>query len=299
MTTMTLPGLATLDQWFGTDHGLVGPASSRSKLAPPRGPPPADSARAENTSTYLKRYGYQVKEDEDNWTVPLTSGLNSETPQVTFRVPGHCNGGVYYIIECLLTPPGETQAVFAWTLIKKLTELREELHDEIKVGLGTKYPEFFGKTPFARKLGPPGTTTRLTNWFAALAMCMNEGGCLPSQVELALRFLETPEPPTQRAEATSPTNQELPNPPVQAQASLDAVRRFEPEPSEIADSNYLETGSDDGERRDAGPISFAAPVPQQVSEEKSPAAEAEPAAAEETVAEPPSAVPAPVFSGGS
>merc|ERR1712194_994882 len=109
-------------------------------------------------------------------------GSSGECPQLQLRVT-ESHEGVHYLVVCSLAPWGDI-APMDWKTTHMLRDLRGALHDPIKRTLGDQYPKYFGSTPFAHHLGPPGTKSRLNEWFGALASCINTGGCPPEVVAL-------------------------------------------------------------------------------------------------------------------
>eukprot|EP00439_Symbiodinium_sp_Y106_P002332 s9849_g1.t1 len=155
---------------------------------------------------FLEGYGYEARADLDVWALRPGSAT---APVMAFEVAGHeeRGGHTWYQMKCSLMAPRSVPAL-RWKVERRLSSLREELHDRIKDSLGSSYANYFGKTPFALKGGLPGTTARLNLWFGSLAEVVNRGDAQPSVVALLLLFLEAPEPseptasePTQEAEA--------------------------------------------------------------------------------------------------
>lgn len=142
-------------------------------------------------SAFLEGYGYETRADTDMWLV--RPGV-SATPMLSFDVSGHeeRGGHTWYQLKVCLEV---SAAPLRWTSERRLSTLREELHDRVKDVLGQNYAAHFSKTPFALKGGLPGTTARLTAWFGALAKVVNKGEAPPSLVALLLQFLEAPDPP--------------------------------------------------------------------------------------------------------
>ncbi|CAE7906503.1 unnamed protein product, partial [Symbiodinium necroappetens] len=151
---------------------------------------------------FLEGYGYEARADLDVWAQRPGSAT---APVMAFEVAGHeeRGGHTWYQMKCSLMAPRSVPAL-RWKVERRLSSLREELHDRIKDGLGSSYATYFGKTPFALKGGLPGTTARLNLWFGSLAEVVNRGDAQPSVVALLLLFLEAPEP----GEPTGPEPQE-------------------------------------------------------------------------------------------
>merc|ERR1711924_88808 len=62
-----------------------------------------------------------------------------------------------------------------WICKKRLSNIRDNLHDPIKDCMFDLYAVHFGATPFAHHGAPPGTTGRLNAWLGSLAKCINDG----------------------------------------------------------------------------------------------------------------------------
>lgn len=148
---------------------------------------------------YLERYGYSATSAE-NWQMPPTAESAAEVaaergwPQLTIQVSGHSevDGHTWYTIGCSLTLSGAGR--MNWSVLRRLSQLREALHSEVKVMLGRDYEKHFTDAPFAKKGGLPGTTARLNTWCGALATCINTGSAPPTVVANSLRFFEAPVP---------------------------------------------------------------------------------------------------------
>mmetsp|Transcript_79250 Transcript_79250/g.123640 ORF Transcript_79250/g.123640 Transcript_79250/m.123640 type:complete len:217 (+) Transcript_79250:57-707(+) len=135
---------------------------------------------------YLQLYGY----DTDH----LNAWGQKKLPVVRLRVRVHTemHGHTVYLIECSLTHLGRTAPAITWSTTKRLAELRSCLHDCLKSKLGSDYSKNFECTPFAHRLGPPGTTNRLNAWFQTLASCMSSGVIKPGLLAHVLEALEAP-----------------------------------------------------------------------------------------------------------
>lgn len=140
-----------------------------------------------SVSRYLQLYGYQVDD--------LSAWGPKELPVVSLRVRVHTemHGHTVYLVECSLTHLGRSMPALTWSTTKRLSELRSCLHDHLKSKLGSDYYKNFECTPFAHRLGPPGTTNRLNAWFQTLASCMSSAVISP---ELLAHVFETLEAPT-------------------------------------------------------------------------------------------------------
>ena len=89
-----------------------------------------------------------------------------------------------------------------WTISRRLAQLRE-LHDYVKENLGEAYKLEFEGSPFARRGGLIGTTTRLSEWCTALGDCINGGGASPMLAHFVLTFVQAPEPAQPRLQSQS------------------------------------------------------------------------------------------------
>ncbi|CAE7466942.1 unnamed protein product [Symbiodinium sp. CCMP2456] len=186
---------------------------------------------------FLEGYGYEARADLDVWAQRPGSAT---APVMAFEVAGHeeRGGHTWYQMKCSLMAPRSVPAL-RWKVERRLSSLREELHDRIKDGLGSSYATYFGKTPFALKGGLPGTTARLNLWFGSLAEVVNRGDAQPSVVALLLLFLEAPEP----GEPTGSEPQEAEAP---RAAALAAPARSSPERASLGASAAEAPSSGDG-----------------------------------------------------
>jgi hypothetical protein len=142
-----------------------------------------------DVSSYLEPYGYTT--DGDQWWG------QASLPVVRLRVRVHTESGGHtlYLVECALTPLATEEQPFTWSTIQRLRYLRENLHALLRQGLGELgYARHFKSAPFARRLGPPGTTARLHEWCQTLATLMTAGLLGPTLVASVLRALNAPSP---------------------------------------------------------------------------------------------------------
>jgi len=143
---------------------------------------------------YLQLYGY-VADDLQTWSATANMG---DLPVLRFKVRIHTelHGHTLYLIEGALSRPNSPQGVtdpdITWSTTKRLSHLRKDLHDCLKAKLGDDYGTYFKATPFAHRLGPPGTTARLNAWFETLSTCMSSTGLSPALVAHVLQTLEAP-----------------------------------------------------------------------------------------------------------
>mmetsp|Transcript_3737 Transcript_3737/g.9674 ORF Transcript_3737/g.9674 Transcript_3737/m.9674 type:complete len:224 (-) Transcript_3737:177-848(-) len=140
---------------------------------------------------YLEKYTYSPA-DGVHWQVP--PGPKGSGPELQFTVVGHegLEGHTFYLVECSMRCG---YFWVRWHAPRRLVHLREGLHGPLKKALGrARYAQRFAGSRFASRGGFPGTTARLRGWLEALSVCINTGGCSPSQVAFILRFLDPPEP---------------------------------------------------------------------------------------------------------
>lgn len=106
------------------------------------------------------------------------------------RVDGH----TWYVLECALWKPMVDFGRAEWQIHRRLTHMREGLHDVIKEQMGLEqYARHFGSTPFAQRGGFwGGTEERLRSWCQNLARCVNSGEAPPAVTATALRFFGAP-----------------------------------------------------------------------------------------------------------
>lgn len=144
---------------------------------------------------FLGQYGYSAQ-DGSTWQSAAASSSADNTPLLSLHVTGHeeRDGHTWYRVVCSLA--SAKLKPLNWQVMRRLVQLREELHDPVKSSLGRSYDSYFGKTPFAHMGGPRGTTARLDAWCDALASCINLTNCQPQVVGLALRFVEVPPAPS-------------------------------------------------------------------------------------------------------
>ncbi|CAK9039688.1 unnamed protein product [Durusdinium trenchii] len=152
---------------------------------------------------FLEGYGYETRSDTDMWLLRPGVATGVSTPTLTMEVAGHeeRGGHTWYQLKTSLEFSGAARAPLRWSSERRLSSLREELHDRVKEVLGQNYTAHFLKTPFALKGGLPGTTSRLNAWFGSLGKVVNKGEAPPSLVALLLQFLEAPHPPEEIPEA--------------------------------------------------------------------------------------------------
>lgn len=162
---------------------------------------------------YLAKYGYAAQSGS-TWQVISedSSGPPPEQhPQLELHITGHVEqqGHTLYAVECSLRTRGSPP--LCWHVRRRLCYLRDALHDPVKAQLGDVYEEHFSNAPFAKKGGPPGTTSRLDTWVSALAACTNARGCSPSMLAMILHFFEVPEPKRVATESARLDSSPLPD----------------------------------------------------------------------------------------
>lgn len=138
---------------------------------------------------HLEPYGYMASSAEE-WQLDASS---ESRPRLRLSLGGHSEkeGHTYYTTDCELSAE-RWSLHLEWQSQKRLTKLREELHDTVKNELGKDYPEVFALAPFAKRGGWHGTSERLTKWLETLADCINQGVASPVLVSQILLFFDAP-----------------------------------------------------------------------------------------------------------
>lgn len=132
---------------------------------------------------FLATFGYMAL-NADHW-------CEGPQPEFGIWVQGHEDiaDHTYYMLRCRLTQPTRKPAR-DWRVRRRLLHLRCGLHDPVKEALGVAtYTKLFQDAPFARRLGPPGTSDRLKAWCFVLAQCINQRILTPLTTACALRVL--------------------------------------------------------------------------------------------------------------
>mmetsp|Transcript_77339 Transcript_77339/g.224383 ORF Transcript_77339/g.224383 Transcript_77339/m.224383 type:complete len:256 (-) Transcript_77339:294-1061(-) len=153
--------------------------------------PIEDPTRSAAVVAYLETYGFFV-DHPACWPGAWRDGT---LPVARLRVRVHTerSGHTLYLVECALTPLGGDESALTWSTLQRLSQIRDRFHDRVKRALGPDaYRRHFQATPFARRMGLPGTTSRLHAWFQTLAACMTAGFLRPSVVAELLQNLEAP-----------------------------------------------------------------------------------------------------------
>jgi hypothetical protein len=152
---------------------------------------------------FLNSYGY-VPQSASKWADDHPTATYREIywglrqPLVSFSVPGHneLGGHTQYTIKCTLSESlGDASVgkqLVSWGTIRRLSHIREGVHDTTKQVMGRRHDSYFGDAPFALPSAPAGTTSRLNGWFNALAVAINRGIIPPFQVASVFRFLDGP-----------------------------------------------------------------------------------------------------------
>jgi len=145
-------------------------------------------------TSYISAYGYTAQ-DEDVWHVTSIYQPRPELSRPTFQVKVRQHAEIanhtWYFLEGSLLldrPPHRLD----WLAPRRLTHIRQYLHDPVRAASGDEYNKHSGKVGFAQRMGPRGTTKRLGNWLSALAVTINSRTAPPRVVALTLHFLETP-----------------------------------------------------------------------------------------------------------
>lgn len=132
---------------------------------------------------YLAAFGYSAEG-------PYTWASSRTNPRLHITLKGHEILDLHrvYNLDVYLELEGVGQV--KWLAPRRLQELKEGWHGPLKELIGQdKYSAIFGETPFAHMGGPPGTSSRLTNWCASFTHATNERRLPPLQVARALKFL--------------------------------------------------------------------------------------------------------------
>jgi len=141
---------------------------------------------------YLEHFGYLMA-DEQCWAKDqCTAG-----PLLEVALDGHFSryGHTWYNIKCKLSRvQNGSSDTLEWIALRRLVQLRVDLHNRVREELGPEYDVQFQNTRFAKLGGPPGTTARLHAWFTTLANSINKGIALPQVATIALVFLQAPVP---------------------------------------------------------------------------------------------------------
>jgi len=149
---------------------------------------------AEEAQVLLKKYGYDV--DFYPKSLKKRPTLNGG-PLLRLLLNEHFEQGghTWYSIHCSITLREESGGnAVSWRAPRRLTHLRNGLHDPVKEKLGDTYVDLFGAAHFAHHGGIAGTTDRLQGWLSMLANNINEGQVSPDIVALVLEFFQTPDP---------------------------------------------------------------------------------------------------------
>lgn len=151
-------------------------------------------------SAYLEPYGYEAAGPTE-WAIPSPSRLGRPT-KLYLKASGHieARGHTFYLVSCSLRIPDHSP--LDWEVARRLRDLREQLHDPVKLMLDKVYKWHFRGAHFAPRGGLPGTTSRLQSWLCALADCINKNEASPRVVALVLSFLRAPDPEQALLDAT-------------------------------------------------------------------------------------------------
>lgn len=154
-----------------------------------RSPSPVKS-----TAQFLQQYGYEAVSDEC-WTT-LSNGEAEHMLDISINEHHEVDRHTLYSIDCILILDGLRR--LEWRADRRLTQIRNQLHDPLRKQLSSTYSQIFDSAPFAHRGGPAGTTARLDRWFNALATSINSRACSPGVVSTLLQFLDSPEPPAMK-----------------------------------------------------------------------------------------------------
>lgn len=143
---------------------------------------------------FLTLFGFQA-ESEASWgpghAIHVTAGTQI---LLEVAVTGHeeSDGHTWYVLSCALWRPAVDFGRAEWVVHRRLSHVREGLHEIVKQRLGSDYAEHFGAAPFARSGGLPGTTARLRGWCQAFTRAANAGALPPGIIACALRLFDAP-----------------------------------------------------------------------------------------------------------
>jgi hypothetical protein len=132
---------------------------------------------------FLESYGFGARTAMD-WS--------STPPELRIMVSGHSVSSqkTWYHIDCSLATGKEP---LQWRVALRLKHLRKGLHDLVKPQLGSSYPTYFHRIPFAHRGRPAGTTSRLDAWCQRLAKCISSKLVPPLVAAAVLRLTAVPE----------------------------------------------------------------------------------------------------------
>eukprot|EP00928_Gymnodinium_smaydae_P011055 TRINITY_DN14132_c0_g3_i1.p1 TRINITY_DN14132_c0_g3~~TRINITY_DN14132_c0_g3_i1.p1 ORF type:complete len:281 (+),score=52.89 TRINITY_DN14132_c0_g3_i1:110-952(+) len=226
-SSMHLEAIRALSATPRPDDSAVWSLAAQWQLAWRQNPPlPAGGVVA-----YLEELGYKPA-DALRWRVaPGSDGLAPEL-NIYMDHTGHEEraGHTWYLARCELTPAlleesvaigpggrgsashgqtlgddctddgadvlaahGDNAETRRWFAPRRLSQLRADLHDPIKLGMGPEaYAAHFGATPFASLFAPGGTTARLDRWLKSLCDSINSGLLSPDLVAMTLCFFQCP-----------------------------------------------------------------------------------------------------------
>merc|ERR1712228_700234 len=139
----------------------------------------------------LKDHGQSALDDPVEFITNLQLGNSS---QLVIDVPGHAeeDGHTYYQISCALASLEDaTKIRRSWSCKKRLCDIREKVLDIVVEEVSENYEVLFASAPFALRGGLPGTTARLSGWFARLAEYINDGKLSPQLCVMILDSLES------------------------------------------------------------------------------------------------------------
>lgn len=136
---------------------------------------------------FLEGYGYRALSAAE-WHAPSSC---EGSPCLRLIVEGHleADGHTWYLILGTLEWGAHCSR---WRVRRRLSQLRECLHEGVRRELGAAYERLFEGSTFARRGGLPGTTARLHAWCVVLAEAINTGCAPPALVALTLEFLHAP-----------------------------------------------------------------------------------------------------------
>ncbi|CAE7656686.1 unnamed protein product [Symbiodinium pilosum] len=151
------------------------------------------TASSQKCAAYLPAFGF-LAENNELWSPKHIARVKLEAqPMLEIVVRGHEELGshTWYILDCAVWRPCLEFARSEWRCYRRLSHLRQGMHDPIKEIMGSAY-EHFSATPFAGLGGRSGTTARLRSWCQTLCRCINAAEAPPLVAAITLQLLAAP-----------------------------------------------------------------------------------------------------------
>eukprot|EP00435_Cladocopium_sp_Y103_P015751 s1097_g3.t2 len=150
--------------------------------------------RGPDCVTYLGAFGL-LAESGPLWSpTHLARAKDEAQPMLEIVIRGHEELGshTWYVIDCAVWRPCMEFARSEWRCYRRLSHLRQGLHDPVKELMGPSYTKHFAESPFAYHGAPTGTTARLRSWCQTLCRCINACDVPPAAASVALQLLGAP-----------------------------------------------------------------------------------------------------------